>query len=184
MGDDLLEINDPKWERCIAFVLSHEGGLQKRTDDPGNWTGGRVGMGKLVGTNFGISAASFPLVDIENLTIEEAKTIYRNNYYIAVSCHKMPYPLALVVFDAAVNQGLGWATRQLQNLLGVVTDGDIGPKTQEAIALSFGKKIVRSFIVRRLIRYAFIQNQAWLPVWFERMLELTEEVMRPDLYPE
>lgn len=183
MGDDKLEVTDPKWEQCIRFLLQHEGGFQNRADDPGNWTGGRVGSGKLVGTNFGISAASFPLIDIENITMEEAKNIYRNNYYLAASCHTMPYPLALAVFDGCVNQGLGWATRQLQHVLGVQTDGVIGPVTQEAIVLSYGRKIVRLFIVRRLVRYASIQNPAWLPNWFERMVELIEEVMKPEYFP-
>lgn len=183
MDDDLIGTSDPKWEKCIDFILRHEGGFQNRSDDPGNWTSGHIGIGKLVGTNFGISAARFPLLDIENLTITEAKKIYLNNYYLAASCQTMPYPLALSVFDGCVNQGLGWATRQLQNILGVQSDGIIGPETQQAIVLSFGKKIVRTFLVRRLIRYAKIGNENWMPVWFERIVALTEEVMKPENFP-
>lgn len=37
-------------------LMPHEGGFQCDPKDRGNWTGGRVGVGELKGTNRGIAA--------------------------------------------------------------------------------------------------------------------------------
>ena len=44
----------------IDRLLSHEGGYSSDRQDPGNWTGGQVGLGELKGTKFGIAANTFP----------------------------------------------------------------------------------------------------------------------------
>ena len=54
---------------CIKFTLQYEGGFQNAPNDPGNYRPD----GTLVGTNFGISAASYPTLDIRDLTQPEAE---------------------------------------------------------------------------------------------------------------
>ena len=54
--------------RCFAFTLAAEGPFTKLASDPGNWTGGAVGHGALHGTKYGISAAAYPGLDIENIS--------------------------------------------------------------------------------------------------------------------
>ncbi|RYC28946.1 hypothetical protein D3273_26555 [Lichenibacterium minor] len=44
----------------LPFTLHHEGGSSVDPRDPGNWTGGKRGRGKLVGTKYGIPASSHP----------------------------------------------------------------------------------------------------------------------------
>jgi lysozyme family protein len=95
--------------KALTFTLKWEGGFTANPDDPGNWTGGNVGVGELKGTKWGISAASFPSLDIENLTIQEAASIYHEQYWEAISGDSRPYPEALVVFDFAVNSGVSRA---------------------------------------------------------------------------
>ena len=95
--------------KALTFTLKWEGGFTANPDDPGNWTGGSVGVGELKGTKWGISAASFPSLDIENLTIQEAASIYHEQYWEAISGDSRPYPEALVVFDFAVNSGVSRA---------------------------------------------------------------------------
>ena len=56
----MSDAGDDGFAAAIAMVLAHEGGFQGMPDDPGNWTGGRLGDGTLKGTKFGISAASYP----------------------------------------------------------------------------------------------------------------------------
>ena len=62
----------------LAFtrLIGNEGVLSMDPKDSGNWTGGKIGLGKLKGSKYGISAASYPMVDIANLTLEGAKAIY------------------------------------------------------------------------------------------------------------
>ena len=57
---------------CLPVTFAYEGGLSMIRFDPGNWTGGKVGVGALNGTNFGIAASSHPTLDIKALTRAEA----------------------------------------------------------------------------------------------------------------
>ena len=47
------------------------------------------------------------------ITLPEAATIYRNGYWVASGCESLPLPLAVVVFDTAVNCGVTRAKRWL-----------------------------------------------------------------------
>jgi hypothetical protein len=102
------------WQKAIEFVLRWEGGFSADKNDPGNYTGGKVGVGEFKGTKFGISAGSYPTVDIVNLTKEQAIAIYERDYWQRSGADKLPWPLNLVVFDSAVNAGVGKAQQWLQ----------------------------------------------------------------------
>ncbi|MFC0406768.1 hypothetical protein [Roseomonas elaeocarpi] len=53
--------DDPRRVRAFFLALKvNERGLSMVSTDPGNWTGGQVGKGKLKGTKYGIAAASYP----------------------------------------------------------------------------------------------------------------------------
>jgi lysozyme family protein len=60
-------------------------------NDPGNWTGGRIGAGELKGSKFGISAAAHPNVDIAALTRAAAGELYRPTYWDPHRCGEMPW---------------------------------------------------------------------------------------------
>ena len=47
----------------------------------------------------------------------------------------MPPSIALLVFDSAINSGIGRAVRWLQDAASVAQDGVIGPRTLQAIDL-------------------------------------------------
>ncbi len=102
------------FERAFAFVVGHEGGYSDERADPGNWTGGQVGDGELRGTKFGISAASYPAIDIANLTLDDAQAIYQRDYWQKIDADALSPPLALLAFDAAVNNGVARSLRWLQ----------------------------------------------------------------------
>ena len=122
------------FDRCSTIVLGVEGGFTDAPADPGNWTGGSVGHGTCKGTKFGISAASYPGLDITSLTLTEAKVLYRRDYWDKIAGDRLPRPLALVAFDAAVNNGGDRAATWLQEAAGVTADGIIGPITLGAIS--------------------------------------------------
>jgi hypothetical protein len=102
------QVGNP-WQQTVEWILRWEGGFQNNPDDHGNWTGGRKGVGILKGTKFGISAASFPELDIENLTREHATQLYFNNYWVPSGANQMAWPLCLLVMDTAVLHGVGTA---------------------------------------------------------------------------
>lgn len=117
---------------AFARTLKIEGDLSMRANDPGNWTGGKVGAGELKGTKYGISAASYPLVDIKNLTLDEAKAIYHADFWNHIEADKLPDGVAFQLFDFAVNSGIKTAIRYFQRALGVADDGLWGPHSQSA----------------------------------------------------
>lgn len=98
---------------CLAVTLGYEGGFSVDRADPGNWTGGAVGRGTLAGTNFGISAAAHPTLDIRALTPTSVASIYRAEYWMPAGCDALAPGLDLQHFDAAVNSGAARAGRWL-----------------------------------------------------------------------
>ncbi len=120
------------FEKCFAIVVGTEGGFTADPQDPGNWTGGAIGAGQLKGTKYGVSAASYPDLDIPTLTIAHAQLIYQRDYWEKIGVPLEQAPFALVMFDAAVNHGVAGAVRWLQRALGLRDDGVPGPITRKA----------------------------------------------------
>ena len=120
--------------RAFAQTIDIEAGFTDDPNDAGNWTGGAVGKGVLAGTKWGISAASYPTLNIRALTPDQARAIYRRDYWSLIAGDVLPPALAWLVFDAAVNNGVGTAKRWPQQAAGVAADGAIGPATLGAVA--------------------------------------------------
>jgi lysozyme family protein len=68
-------------------------------------------VGELKGTNFGISAASYPDLDIRNLTQQDADAIYRRDYWLPSGADHLPWPANLLVMDSAILHGVGAAKK-------------------------------------------------------------------------
>ena len=62
------------------------------------------------------------------------RRIYHERYWLPASCPEMPPALAFFHFDCAVNQGVTGAARLLQEAVGAVIDGEIGPETLDKAA--------------------------------------------------
>lgn len=123
-----------RFNEIVEWTKINEGGLSTDNDDPGNWTGGKVGAGRLLGTKFGIAAKSYPDVDIPNLTWEEAKDIYYQDYYLKSHADRLPMDVDWLHFDCSVNTGISQSAKILQRAAGVKVDGVIGPVTMAAAA--------------------------------------------------
>lgn len=131
-------------------VISHEGRFQKARSDRGNWTGGVVGQGQLKGTKFGIAAMSYPHLDIENLTIEQAKAIYYEDWWVAFGMERFRPAMQFQMFDAAINHGMHNATKMLQRAVGSKDDGIIGPNTMTAVKATGLDDLLALFLAERL----------------------------------
>jgi lysozyme family protein len=114
------------FDRAFGQVIGFEGGYSNHVSDRGGET------------KYGISKAAYPGLDIKNLTLEQAKTIYYNDYWRKLNCHLMTdLATAKEVFEQAVNFGLTQAGKHLQqglNYLGASldVDGVIGSLTLDA----------------------------------------------------
>lgn len=138
------------WDKVFEIVIGVEGGYQCLINDRGNWTSGKIGVGELKGTKYGICAMSYPHLDIENLSLEEAKQIYKKDYWDKCKCDYLPNALSLAVFDYAVNSGIKQAIKDLQRSLGVTVDGIIGNQTIGAANTKPLKEIYQDYLFRRL----------------------------------
>ena len=145
------------WTRSRAFIARWEGGYQNVHNDRGNWTGGEVGVGENKGTKYGISAASYPHLDIKNLTMQQADAIYFTDYWQASGADTMAWPACLLVLDTAVLHGVGTAKAYLQ---------EAGPNPYV-------------FAARRLRIYTRMSNwDFWGKAWCLRVADLLEEMAK------
>jgi lysozyme family protein len=140
------------FERAFEVVVGVEGGYGKDPQDPGNWTGGKVGAGELKGTRYGISAAAYPKLNIANLTLDQAMAIYRQDYWKPVQGDDLGWPLNLAAFDAAVQHDPRDAAKLLQRAIEVVADGDIGPKTLGRVQ-ALGSAECAARLMRQRVNY-------------------------------
>lgn len=139
------------FDEAFERVVGHEGKFQDDPNDRGNWTTGIIGAGQLKGTKFGISAMSYPALDIKSLTLAQAKDIYRRDYWDRAKLDQLDPGLAYQVFDAAVNHGIGNAIRFIQRAVGVADDGSVGPITLSAIRKTSITDLVMLFNAERLM---------------------------------
>src|SRR5689334_3873388 len=107
------------FDTVMAFVFEAEGGYVNDSRDKGG------------ATKYGISKRSHPDVDIENLTIDQARELYRQDYFIPAKCESFAPPLALALFDAYVQHRPDVAVKMFQRALHIEQDGIIGPHTIE-----------------------------------------------------
>jgi len=122
----LLLIAAPTWaaspEKALVVVFGHEGGLQCDPSDPGNWTGGKVGLGKQGCTKYGIATNTYPKEDIKKLTIERAAVLYKRDFWNPLRLSEFESQgIATEIFDTAVNCGVGAGGNiviQLVNIFG------------------------------------------------------------------
>jgi lysozyme family protein len=164
------------FDEAIPFVLKQEGGFQKDPKDPGNWTGGKVGRGELKGTKYGISAASFPLTDIEGLSEGEAKEIYRTAYWQEIRGDDLPDPYGFLLLDAAVNQGVPRAVKTLQKSLGVTVDGVVGKETIGALK-SLSSGFAGRYLTDRVFSYINTENfDIYGRTWVRRVIDLARAI--------
>lgn len=93
---------DMGFELAIEGILKSEGGYVNDPDDRGGET------------KYGISKKSYPDLDIPALSVDDAKRIYKKDYWDKLNAGALPAGLREAAFDAAVNQGVGFAKKALE----------------------------------------------------------------------
>lgn len=144
------------FDQAFDRIIGHEGGYSDDPRDLGNWTGGKVGVGELKGTKYGIAAHSYPYLDIKNLTLEQAKEIYKRDFWdILDDAHPA---IKFQLFDAAVNHGHGNAIRFLQRAVKVADDGIWGKRSQAALDAMEHNDVLMRFLAFRLRFWASLKT--------------------------
>jgi lysozyme family protein len=138
------------FDRAFRFLIGEEGGYVNDPADPGGET------------KFGISKRAYPHIDIKTLTLEQAKTIYRRDYWAPLQLDVRPWGPALCLFDCAVNQGVSRARALLAQVATSSQPFVIAFQAERAIlyaGLSTFPRFGRGWM-RRLLRVTLEANKA------------------------
>ena len=154
------------FNEIIEKVLEHEGGYVNDPTDLGGET------------KYGITKRFYPDVDIKNLTIEQAKEIYKQDYWDKNKVESLPQNLWHIYFDMCVNMGKRTAVKVLQRAAvnkgrDIEVDGGLGPMTIGALK---GVELdrVRAFRVKYYVDLitAKPEQEKFYLGWFRRALEV------------
>ena len=140
------------YQKAFERVIGHEGGYVNDPDDPGGET------------KFGISKRSYPNLEIETLTLKDAKKIYYNDFWLKQKCDQLEENIAIELFDTSVNMGNGQGAKIFQKALNLTNrnqkdyhnikvDGGIGPKTLKAYEANKNER--RLYNVMNILQGAF-----------------------------
>lgn len=146
------------FDQAFERLIGHEGKFTNDRQDRGNWTTGVIGKGELKGTKYGISAMTYPDLDIKNLTLVQAKQIYKRDWWDKINADQIDTALVFQVWDFAINAGMGTAKRKLQLAVGVLDDGIIGNLTIQAINKADLNDILLKFNAERLKYYTSLST--------------------------
>lgn len=166
------------FSEAVAFTLSQEGGHSNHPQDPGGET------------IHGISRRAHPGAWEQGPpTMEQARAIYRRHYWEPLRCDEMPWPIALSLFDSAVNCGKRRAVQMLQQAVNderspvlwqLAVDGVLGPLTmQELLFVRQDTLVAYRMLTHRLRLYARLarrpQGRAFVRGWMLRLVALSDQ---------
>jgi hypothetical protein len=144
------------FDEALAVVLRFEGGYSDDPDDPGGAT-----MRGITQRTYDAwrRRQGFPVRPVRTISDAEVRAIYREEYWQPAGCDTAPWPLALVLFDAAVQHGV-------------------------RRALQLKHDDWQEFIWRRLDFYRRLpaarpQSLKFLPGWIWRMVQLRQAALAP-----
>lgn len=155
------------FDQAFDALLKHEGDYSDHADDPGGRT--RFGITEAVARKHGYTG------DMRQLPVSAAKAIYRADYWDAVRADDLPADIRYVVFDGAVNSGVGQSVRWIQRALDVADDGRIGPVTLAAARAADGKSLKAAILAQRLRFMTRLSNwPSFSRGWAVRIADLME----------
>ena len=126
------------FDQSFEAVIGHEGGYVNNPKDPGGET------------KYGISKRAYPALNVAALSLDQAKAIYRRDYWQAAGCEDVPEAVRFDLFDAAVNSGVSQAVKWLQQASDAFVDGHFGANTKAAALLVDAHELRARFTGYRL----------------------------------
>jgi lysozyme family protein len=173
-----------EWAASLVLDQSIEGGLVDNPADPGGITNHGISL-RFASTVEDLNGDGRPDLDIDGdgdidaddirkLTVEQARDVFRHYFWRLLRCDELPVGLALLVFDAGINQGRGPAIVMLQEALGIKADGKIGPVTLAAAVAAAGRpSFIDEYAARRAHRYSTTKNFEIFGLgWMRRLMKM------------
>ncbi|MBT6274539.1 MAG: hypothetical protein HOI95_10445 [Chromatiales bacterium] len=173
-------------DKMIDDILRREGGFVDHPNDKGG------------PTNFGVTLATLrrwrndpnlTADDVRAMSIDEARQIYKSNYFLRPKIDQHPVELQPVMFDMSINHGPGAAIKMLQRELVAngqqcSVDGGNGSETitctNNVIEAIGAKALVNKLVARRIAFYkAIVGRNASQKVFLRGWLKRAEEFRIP-----
>jgi len=153
------------WKKSFDLILESEGGFVNNPHDTG-------GM-----TNLGVTRAVWEQwvgrpsneKEMRSLTAAMVEPLYHRNFWDACNCDSLPTPIDYLVFDFAVNAGVGRSAKTLQSVVGTKQDGAIGPETLKAVSHINLRDLVEFFSYAKIEFYKSLHNQYYETGWLNRV---------------
>lgn len=142
------------FDQCMDCIFAREGGY---VNDPHD-RGGPTNLGITQATLSAYRGRKVSIDEVKKLGKNEARIIYRTQYWDTVRGDELPLGLDLMVFDMSVNSGPSEAAKTLQRVLGVTADGVIGLKTMDAISKGKADSLILAYYKERLAFYKQIST--------------------------
>jgi len=150
------------FDEAFDRLIGHEGGYSDHPSDPGGRT--MWGVTERVARSHGFTG------DMRTLTRDEAKRIYRADYWEPIRAEELPQQVRFDVFDGAVNSGVKQSIKWLQAAAGATADGVIGPKTLAAVNAMTSDRVAKRYNGHRLRFMKDLKNwPSFSRGWAERI---------------
>lgn len=157
---------------AFELIIFHEGGYVNDPRDPGGET--KFGISDRAD---GIIDGKFKGKDIKTLTLEDAKKIYKEEYWLRAKCDFFNDATGIILFDMAVNMGVDAGIKVMQRALKVKEDGIIGPITIMN-ATKNHKVLPAQMTMERMLRYTNTKNfDRFGRGWFVRSINTFKEAV-------
>ena len=140
------------FKECLDLVLKSEGGWVNNPNDPGGET--NLGVTKRVWEEY----VGHPVESLKKLTKEDVVPLYEQKYWRPCYGEVLPRGLDYLVFSMGVNAGTGRSVKLLQQSIGCVPDGAIGPTTRSLISASNCANLINKFSETRREYYRSLKN--------------------------
>lgn len=165
---------------AIKKIIIHEGG-DKYTNHSAD-RGGPTRYGITLKTLTAWRGKATSADDVKNLKESEAIAIYKSLYWDKVKGDEIPYSMAIVLFDQAVNRGVSTVVKQAQKILGITQDGIAGPQFVLSIKKLSESNFIGAFLSESEKSYRSIASNnpsqnVFLNGWLNRVDSLKEYAM-------
>jgi len=160
---------------ALTFTLKWEGGYVNNPNDYGG------------ATNYGVTQRTYDSwrrgkglapTSVKNITKDEVTQIYEMQYWVPTKCARMEQNLAIVMFDTAINFGVGGAFEFLQEAGGLTPDGIWGPASESVFQknnnISFARKIIAG---RKAYRHKRVKDDPSQKVFLQGWLNRDDDLL-------
>ena len=180
-----------KFDKSIAFSLQWEGGRNFNVINGKPVIKGSAKADLGGATAYGVTWSTLKTAykagivvhdDICKLTVDEAKAIYKKNFWDRYGWEQLDFPVALCCLDCCINHG-GFASILQRAVIDcgqfVVIDGKFGPKTFAALKACDPQKLARAIYTQRKKYYEKIVAQnpsqkVFMAGWMRRANDMAE----------